>query len=134
MKYAVRFVLYWYDVFDTTNTNIYDVIVKAPNPDFALALAVTIFKETKEIYNYPNRYNKVRFISVTDEKGEIYVSKLSPQNHYYGEDLPLENQWFKLPELIKVPKEDHGKLPKKFCFDGETFFVIYAHEMIPKLR
>lgn len=116
MKYKVRFVFYYYDEFDTTLANIYDVIVRATNPYEALDIAEKIVLAETRKYRWPGY---TEFISLTDENELVYVSSLVPKN-YFGVRLPipLDNR------LVVLRSEDYKKLPKTFCFSGETFFII----------
>lgn len=126
MKYTARFVFWYYDEFDTTLANIYDILVEADSPSVALEIAMEILPELTRMYSMPDGTN---FISLTDENGIIYVSSWS-QKDYYGERLPLSSS----TQLVILPKENHDKLPKTFCNTGETFFVVDSKDKLPKMR
>lgn len=108
MKYIVRFALYFCDEFDTNCANIYDILVEEARPSLAIKIGKVIVEEEAATYYWPG---EIKFISLTDENGSVYV---------------LSND-----RLILLPKEDHDKLPKKFC-ENETFFVV-GIDRIPKM-
>lgn len=110
MKYTARFVFHHYDEFDTTLADIYDILVETDSPSEALKVAKEIFMKETKIYSSPGSTD---FVSLTDENGVIYI---------------LSNG-----QLIVLPKEDYDKLPKRFCSNGETFFVV-GKDKIPKMR
>jgi hypothetical protein len=125
MKYVARFVFFYYDEFDTTQANVYDILVEADSPSAALENAMEILPELTKAYSP----GPTDFISLTDENGVIYVSSLARKG-YYGESLPLSSS----SQLVILPKEAHDKLPKTFCNTGETFFVVDSSDKLPKMR
>ena len=101
MKYTVRFVFYYYDEFDTTLCNIYDVSVNSDNPLDAYNIADDIVLEKTKNYSNPG---DTYFISLTDENGVIYV--------------------FSKNQMIVLPKDKYEDLPKSFCSNGQTFYTV----------
>ena len=99
MKYTARFVFYYYDEFNVTFCNIYDITIRENSPLEAIKSAEKIVKLASRHYDAPNN---IYFISLTDEKGAIYVlSKNQP---------------------VILPEECYEKLPKSFCKNKEIFF------------
>lgn len=110
MKYTARFVFYYYDEFDTTLANIYDILVETNSPPEALKAAEEILTEKIKIYSSPGSTD---FVSLTNANEVIYI---------------LSNG-----QLVVLPKKDYNKLPKSFCNTGETFFAV-GEDQIPKMR
>lgn len=110
MKWTARFVFWYYDEFDTTLANIYDVLVEAKSPSEAFEVAEKIVSEQTKIYSWPGATD---FVSLKDENEVVYV---------------LSNN-----RLVVLPEENYSKLPKTFCSTGETFFVI-GSDKIARMR
>lgn len=108
MKYTARFTFYYYDEWDTTLCNIYDILVEANSHFEALEAAKEILAGETKTYSSPGSTD---FVSLIDENGVIYI---------------LSNG-----QLVVLPKKDYDKLPKSFCSNGETFFVV-DRDKIPK--
>ncbi|HOK00633.1 MAG TPA: hypothetical protein PLE40_00140 [Candidatus Pacearchaeota archaeon] len=117
MKYKVRFVYYYYTKTDTILANIYDVILREKNLLYALEIAEVVVKREVKKSFLPNT---MCFVSITDEKEQIYVNNLAKEKNYIT-PLPL---FPKNIEIVPLSDKNHNKLPTTFCDTKEKFFTI----------
>lgn len=110
MKYIARFVFYYYDEFDTTCANIYDILIEAAFPYQAFKIGKAIVECEAKKYYWPGQ---IEFISLREKnRKKIYV---------------LSNN-----RLVELPKKEWNRLPTKFCHNRETFFFI-VKDRVPKM-